>query len=132
MNTPKSNDKKFNEAIRIERETLQSLEPGIPLKLKTDESRRVRKLVMYTAAAAAVLLAVLLIKPISDANGDFRKMQLMASQMDLPQTSVMMNIDFKSDQIDKLNTKIKTMNRDDMVNRLNEKFKKYKQQNKPL
>ncbi|MFB6318081.1 hypothetical protein [Saccharicrinis sp. FJH54] len=132
MSAQKNPDELYKAAIQSERQALTEQGNRVQIKMKSDKSARVRRIVYYTSVAAAIVAMFLIFNPSAKQNRQLRTFQVMVSNMEFTPPSETFRFDARMNQIDKLNRKIEEMNQDDMVNRLNAKMKKYKQQNKQL
>jgi len=132
MKAQKNTDELYNAAIQNEKEALSELDHKVQIKLKSGNAAKVRRILYYSSVAAAIIVMFLIFNPSGKQERQLKTFQTMINKMDFQPASETFKVDIKTTQIDKLNRKIEEMNQDDMINRLNEKMKKYKQQNKQL
>lgn len=129
----KQNDtgKMYAQALKNEQEQLLSLDKSVPLKLKDVPAIGIKQFVLYAASVAAFITLLVIVLPESKTNRELKTLHNMTSRLDMP-ASGLINYNFETNQIDRLNNKIIEFKQDDMVSRLNEKMKKYKQQKNAL
>lgn len=132
MRTSKNPEELYEAAIRREKQSLLHLDAEIKVALKSDNSVKLMRILYYASVAAAIIVMFLVFNPSGKQDKQLKTFQTMVNNMDFRSASETFKIDIKTTQIDRLNLKIEEMNRDDMINRLNEKMEKYKQQNKQL
>ncbi|MFC0875584.1 hypothetical protein ACE01N_03270 [Saccharicrinis sp. FJH2] len=132
MSAQKNPDELYKAAIQSERQALTEQGNSIQINMKSDKTVRVRRIVYYASVAAAIVAMFLIFNPSGKQDRQLKTFQTMVSNMEFTPPSETFRFDTRINQINKLNQKIEEMNKDDMVNRLNAKMKKYKQQNKQL